>query len=377
MKKNLWFAALVGVALTGCVNEESLSLEEPKQQMMFDAPLLKTQSRANVLGEINGIKYPSEENFKVFCKRYTGNFPGWDNDNAIDYFAENGEEAKHGFNNGGTSAYWVTDNVHYWPDAPYNLAFAAYSPSDFIPKKKSGTDFVAVDGYSDVSGINVSYGATGLKIDDFCVQGKADNQYDLLYSDRVVDLNKANHASAAVPLTFRHALSSIVFSSQKASDDVVYKITKLKVSGSFSTVGDFDQGINETDPSLSNAGWNITDGTTEISYVPTFEQFDVPSSAPAQFTSGTSALLMLPQPVDDDFYIEVTYTKNSLESTAKIYLKDFKTEAVTGNPSHTVDSWEMGKRYVYRIAFGKNTRIYFEPSLEDWKQYPTLIYTIK
>ena len=42
-----------------------------------------------------------------------------------------------------------------------------------------------------------------------------------------------------------------------------------------------------------------------------------------------------------------------------------------------INVWERGKRYVYRIAFGENQRIYFEPSLTDWVQQPTLIYTIK
>jgi hypothetical protein len=92
--------------------------------------------------------------------------------------------------------------------------------------------------------------------------------------------------------------------------------------------------------------------------------------------------LLIPQTVPAEAYITVVYNKitnpdNSdlkkvMENTATIKLTDFAQEG--GNK---ITEWEMGKRYIYRIAFGQNKRIYFEPTTTDWVTVPTLIYTIQ
>jgi hypothetical protein len=81
--------------------------------------------------------------------------------------------------------------------------------------------------------------------------------------------------------------------------------------------------------------------------------------------------------------VHVTYDKTTIANnsvtthTAEIKLLDFKKAAADASAvAEGITKWERGKRYVYRIAFGKNQRIYFEPSITDWDQQPTLIYTI-
>ena len=76
MKRNFWLAALVGVALTGCVNEEVAPEAMQKDVLTFSAPVMATQSRANVMGEITGVKYPQGESFRVFCKIYQDKYAG-------------------------------------------------------------------------------------------------------------------------------------------------------------------------------------------------------------------------------------------------------------------------------------------------------------
>ena len=120
MKRNFWLAALVGVALTGCVNEEVVSVENQKEQMTF-ASVMKTQSRANVLGEIDDTAYPTQEDFKVYSWRYQNNFAGWTSSSPTPYFSVDGDVARHGYSTTGESKYWTTDVVHYWPDAQYKL----------------------------------------------------------------------------------------------------------------------------------------------------------------------------------------------------------------------------------------------------------------
>lgn len=376
MKKNLWLAALVGVALTGCVNEEVSPEAKQKEVLSFSAPVMATQSRANVMGEINGVKYDANEHFKVFCKSYKNSFKGWNtSDDISHYFNANGETAKSGLTVG-QGNYWATDVVHYWPEVEYNLAFGAYSPAEFG---------------SAASNTQISYTGNGLKLVGFKTEENSNLQYDLMYSSRIYDLNKSEYSNKSVPLVFKHALSSIVFSSQKSSTDVNYEITKLEIVGLFAEEGDFSQGIKETIGTDNKyveteaPGWeNLSYVSQNRTYTPTFTSFQVPVESPKQFTSGTSSLLLIPQSIPEEAYVKVYYTKTTnpgsanekkLATSATIKLKDFS--YTHNNQTIKVDKWDMGKRYVYRIAFGQNTRIYFEPSTVDWVQEPTLIYTIQ
>ena len=374
MKKFMLLATAVGMTLTSCVNDEEATMMDTRSVIAFDAPALKT-SRANVLGEISGVKYPTTENFKVFCKIYSGNYKGWTtSEGIVDYFKVAGDEAKH---EGGT--YWSTETVYYWPDAGYNLAFAAYSPAVL------GDACKAADGFE---GTKITRTAAGIQITDFVSEESSDHQYDLMYSHTVYDRNKSNNASSAVSLQFEHALSSIVFSSQKSDANVDYEIIDLVVGGDFHVKGNFTQGITSTTngagdyTETENPVWDLQGRTaTPVNYDPTFTAFDVPDASPEIFTQGSSAILAIPQPVPANATVTVTYTKTSngttTTHTAAIKLLDFKKAAVDASAvAEGITTWERGKRYVYRIAFGENKRIYFEPSITDWVQEPTLIYTI-
>ena len=371
MKKFMLFATAVGLTLTSCVNDEETTMMGSRSVIAFDAPAMKT-SRANVTGEIMGVQYPTNEQFKVFSKIYTKSYEGWAaSENIADYFAAAGDDAKH---EGGS--YWSTTTTYYWPDAGYNLAFAAYSPA------KLGA---ACDGIT-----NIERTAEGFQITDFVSESESDKQYDLMYSHTVYDRNKSNNASAAVSLKFEHALSSIVFSSQKSDAAADYQIVDVTVTGKFYTKGDFNQGITGTTSTegvyteIEAPKWDLTNEiTTEVNYDPTFKAFDVPAATPEIFTQGTSAILAIPQDVPEDAKVIVTYKKTTsnnttTEHTAEIFLKDFKKATADATAvAEGIKTWERGKRYVYRIAFGKNQRIYFEPSVTEWVQEPTLIYTIQ
>ena len=355
MKKMLLLAAFVGVAFTSCVNEE-IKNESPLQALRFDVPVMK-QTRANVKGEINGVHYDKREDFKIFCKIYKGSFTGWTTSTAIeDYFGAGGDVA---VNEGGGSQYWSTATTYYWPDAEYNLAFAAYSPAVLTTAPTS-----------------IEFTANGLEIEGFQTEADADEQYDLMYSDRVIDRNKSNNGSSAVPLVFRHALTSIIFSSEKEDENVDYIIKSATLSGSFVQQADFKQNIDES-VNLTNgtATWENPTTATAANYEPSFTEFNV-TTTPTQFTQGESALLLIPQAVPADAAVTIKYTKISsgvdTENTVTIKLADFRQEGGTA-----ITNWEMGKRYVYRIAFGQNKKIYFEPKTEDWVQEGTLIYEIQ
>lgn len=359
------FATAVGMTLTSCVNDEEATMMDTRSVIAFDAPALKT-SRANVLGEISGVKYPTTENFKVFCKIYSGNYKGWTTSEGIaDYFkVAGGDEAKH---EGGT--YWSTETIYYWPDAGYKLAFAAISPS------------ILGDACT-TAGTTIAREEAGFKITNFATESDSEHQYDLMYSHTTYDRDKSNNSSSAVSLLFEHALTSIVFSSQKADNTVDYTITDVTVNGDFFTQGNFNQGITGTTSGgiyteEENPEWTDLTNKIAVNYVPKAgASINVPAASPEIFTSETSAILPIPQTVPNNASVTVVYKKTSNGTTTThektILLKDFKKA-----DNSSIDKWERGKRYVYRIAFGANERIYFEPSVTDWVQEPTLIYTIK
>ena len=289
MKKMLFLAAVSAIALTSCVNEENFEGPKPQAQVMrFDAPVMK-QTRANVKGEITGVKYDVRENFVIFSKIYKGAFAGWVG--IEDFFSETGDVA---VNEGNESQYWSTATTYYWPDHEYNLAFAAYSPAEMNPAPAS-----------------IKMTEKGLQIADFKTAADANDQYDLMYSDRVIDRNRTNNGSSAVPLVFRHALSSIVFSTEKEDENVDYVITDATLSGKFVQEADFNQNIAAVDDLKGTAKWEGPAEATAATYAPNFTDFHV-TTTPTQFTMGTSALLLIPQKVPADATVTIKYTKTTI-----------------------------------------------------------------
>lgn len=356
MKKFMLLTTVVGLALTSCVNDTEVAPSPNRPLVSFDSPVMRS-TRAKYQGEIQGTTYPTSEDFTVFCKLHEGDYEGW-NTNTSDYFQTNGDVAKHDNSN----SYWVTTNTYYWPDAGYKLSFAAYSPADLA------------------NAAEVTRDATGFNIKNFSVSGISDNHYDLMYTGTVAN---SVYNGQAVPLQFRHAMSSIVFSSSKENEDVKYEITDLKLLGNLYTEGNFSQNLVENFSAgyteTESPSWDFTGRSkASVSYEPTFAAFEVPASAPMIFTENQSAILPIPQEIDESVVVSISYTKTvngstTTEHTANIKLIDF----VDVNDGTTVtQKWEVGKRYIYRIEFGQNKRIYFNPSVTEWEKGGTYRYTI-
>ena len=354
MKKFMLFAAMASVVLTSCVNEDMEVMESAsKKAISFDMPVMKP-TRAAQLGEIDGPTYPTNETFKVFCKSYTGTYTDWTT--YADYFATAGENVV--FN----GSKWSTETLHYWPELGNKLAFAACSPAT-----ASGT-FTQTN--------------TGLTITGFSTEDNVANQYDLMYTPRVIDLDK-NSAGTDVPLAFKHALTSVVFKATKTDADATYTIKSLTVNGQISTTGNFNQniptpaGLDGTAPTWTPEAataktYNIlADKTIDVAQTPGTNLTGVGSTAGA-----ATALLLIPQSVvDANPTVTITYTKktgsNSLDATATINLVNF-----LDGSSAPVNTWVMGNRYIYNIIFGDNKPIYFAPSVTDWNDV-ALSYTIE
>ena len=351
MKKFMLFAAMASVVLTSCVNEDKEVMESAsKKAISFDMPVMKP-TRAQ-LGEIIGTTYPEAESFKVYCKSYTGAYAGWDG--AANYFNANGETVS----KSGTQ--WTTTTPHYWPELGNDLVFAAYSPAD------------AAGSYTQTN--------AGLQIDDFTTAA-ANSQYDLMYTARVDGKNKGNNGDAAVSMVFKHALTSVVFSAVAADNKATYTIKSLTVNGPIATSGDFNQNITTPTDTDGTPVWTPA-AATDMTYgilsgaAVAVDESGVLLTGDGSAALAKSALLLIPQNVNDATTVTIVYDKTTgdgtLESTATVKLSNFK---VGGSTSIT--KWVMGNRYVYNIKFGANKPIHFSPSIAaDWTT-TTLEYTIQ
>lgn len=359
MKKNLFLAALASVALVSCVNDESNGAMDAPKPLAFNSPVLVTQTRAGeytpVKGEILG-DYSNDERFVVFCNISEGTFNGWE----TNYFNANGEVAFKGTN----ESFWGTNTQYYWPLDNKYLTFAAYSPAKLN------------------DGCTVTYGPKGFEFKNFAPAQQSQDQYDLMYTQRYANRSNDNNGGSAVTLNFKHALSSIVFSAEENVGEKTYKINSLRVVGNIHDQATFKQNIVETKKNVDvayseteNAGWDFTGQTANLhTYIPTFDPFDVPA-IPDNFTEGAGALLLIPQDVPDEAYVEINFTVTEVATSTKINypsykvnLSDFK--LVNGTP---ISTWIMGKRYIYRITFGGTRPIYFKPTVDSWGD-PNIAY---
>jgi hypothetical protein len=349
MRRILLVATMASVALASCVKDESVDLTQQAKKLSFATPVMGTQSRANVPGEISGTTYPTNENFAAFAWQYTGENDDWW-ENKVSFWSDT-EIWAYTADTGEPNWSITTGNKsYYWPKAPQKLAFSAYSPAEL-----AGT---------------VSYTSKddGLTVTDFTVDGTVANQLDLMYAFKN-GCTEALNGDDGVPLNFQHALSSIVFAAIDNDDNADYEINSITIKGKFQIKGTFKE--------LATTKWSGSPESTAVTYAPSVCVTKVPEDQATEFTFGTSALLMIPQAVPADATVSIVYTvkpktgapsytvntdnQNGTENPIK--LKNF---LIGGAAGSIIENWAQGKRYTYLIQFGGSKKIFFVPTVTNW-----------
>lgn len=373
MKKFLAFATLASVALVGCVNDEKMEMTSGAQKISFDTPVMSTQTRAIFKGEIGDgentpglIAYPNNEQFVVYAKQHAGDIVAWENVASKYFWGTDKESITVGQTQetvDGSPAYtgkWedVTKTEYYWPkdntEEDYKLSFAAYSPAVLN------------------TGATAAYGADGLTISGFAVDGTVANQYDLMYSGRILNCNYTNNATNGVQIKFNHALSSVVFAAVESDGANTYTINSIEIKGSFYTGGTFKENL-EDGPTyevadIARASWkDLTGNDVVTTYAPVLKKTSVGSES-AEITYGTSALLTIPQAVPADAEVTIKYTVKADATgvvtdvnTVTKKLSEFKVGS-----SAPISQWNRSNRYVYLFKFGGTAKIFFKPVVTDW-----------
>ena len=239
MKKTLFLAIAVSAVITGCVrNETTNGNVVSDSKISFEAPAIAGITRgANVAGEISS-PYPTTENFSVYARYFAGNYTT---------FAEGTsymENIKTAYDNAGN--YWDSEaaggQAYYWPKNG-TLTFAAYSPSG-----------AAED-------CTVAWGANGFSFTDFSVKADPAKHYDLMFSERSYNRNASTGGTTynGVDITFKHALSSVVYKVKTSAEYEGHTITvtSIKLVNTFQT-GTFNQNLADANDAMTTdaAAWS-------------------------------------------------------------------------------------------------------------------------
>ena len=343
MKKFFLLAAMAGVALTGCVKTESeVAVKSDSNRIVFDSPVVSSVTRAL----IDGTEYPDNVPFSVYAQYKNAT-------TSEDLLYMNNVTTEYVKSTPGTKQEsWVPVGNYYWPKQG-TLSFAAYSPT------------AAQDAFTSVAWTDdAGFTFTGFNA---VTNNDATKLYDLMYSDYVADQEQSYEADYekyyGIQLTFRHALSALVFKAKTEEDygaDAVIKITNIEV---LNPVGSGDLSVTNGTGSRANwtAGADVASmAVTGVTGATQLTNTEVPQG---------NEMLMVPQTFDGGVKVKITYTMQMATSAAPVthtYEVALNTlNESDGASSTTHDGWDASRRYTYNIIIGLD-KIYFAPTVEDW-----------
>ena len=363
---------ILAFAVAGCTKTvpEKVSDGVP-EPISFSAPAVAPKTKT-VAGEM-GSNYDTSEHLSVYGLLHTGPFA--DLSAAAKASSNNlmtnvdcaynstlgGWDPRYG--NGGQAYYWPVN-----PDA--RITFQAYSPT--------GANMTPTHSWT-----------SGFVFTNF-TPAEPGAQYDLLYTARHADKQKANFSGSpydettgdqgsynGVDLVFRHALSSIVFKVKTAANGLTtFYLKSIRLINVYPT-GTFTQNLaadNSETPTWSASG-------TERFY-------QVFSSAEGELLSTTSTkkgntMLLVPQDMlhthgsDPDTHISIEivyYTKTGStqlpDQTVTVDLVignggDYFQGSIDGGTPFDIDKWQYGYRYTYNLSIGFN-KIFLDPQTSAW-----------
>lgn len=365
------------------------------ERITFDAPVVGVPTRATEIVS----NFPKDQDFAVYALYHEGAYG--DNSFTSGSIYMTNVTCKAQMADGSevgtkTPDYWAPAANYYWPkNDNAKLTFAAYTPvMTAIPDGDTG------------AAVGVKWGDTGFKFQNFKVNDDPAQQIDLLYSAREYDKTSEsmlalpgtdptpdNHADpyGGITITFKHALSSIVFMAQTEGtiSNATIKITGIEVKNVVNT-GDFAQNLTAERVNDSNIPtWNVKPGadnanvknyTVRASNFASNKSDGVALSENAIYVKGEptnangkrrSDLILIPQVLNETGRVVSVVIKYTIQNGTETPVENEKTfdlavadtDADTdANPTYV---WEVGKRYTYTIVVGLE-KIYFNPTVSDW-----------
>lgn len=365
MKKNLIFAALAALTVAGfssCNNEDAVD----------GGKVLKAQNGINFqvtqdgAAGTRGTATTSENflsqigNFQViaFYNNGSGRYVGSANNVGV---VIDGDGA-------GAWTYHTPTQQQYWPAGA--LDFQAITPASDASFSLVNTVADDLDLDSDPSTDEVYPRLTA----NVTVPATVTDQKDIMFA---VATNVNNAATGnAVGLTFKHALSQVVFQGKVASTNITAQVSEITVCNVHNTgnVG-FRSALNTlsaaaTGSAASSFSVGLIEGADAAA---TTAARTMTSTDAKNLTNLNGALMMIPQSCNAWTH---TAPEKSIEDATGAYLKVKCT--VTDNTSSTVlinndyvyipfdlssantKDWQLGKKYTYTLIFGNGSGGYDE-----------------
>ena len=356
MKKIALLAVMSFAALAACTKNEPAPSVSEQQEITFASPIMSPATKAAT--EI-ADNFPKENDFAVFAHYYESGYITLAE--GIQYM--DNVRVTYGATPG-TNGSWGSNPAYYWPKGG-SLTFAAYAP---------------------YMTTGVTYDATGIHFSDYKIADSAENQVDLLFSERAYDKTSADQTDPnpyyyGVQINFLHALSSIKFNvamdpTLAASTlDYEFVVTNIKVLNAYSQ-GNFNQkltdGKDKTTPAAASGDWfDYQDETDYVAYNDATAGISLTNAEVKETVTGDNAtnLILLPQKMKHvsakDVKVRVTYEMRHKYMDEEEYITTVS--EVSLNSSDSVKEWLRGKRYVYTLTLGLE-EIRFAPKVEPWVQ---------
>ena len=325
--KKIFFSFLAIAAIASCAKTEAVY--EGADSEIKLAPVAAKQTKATVLGAIDGTEYPTAENFDVYGY--------WKNVGAGQTYTD-GQSYFGGaveFTNKGN--YWGGVTPYYWPKNGA-LRFAAYSPADLDLAHEQVGDVFSVDGYSQPSNTAETW--------DFLVAPTSESY-------------TAMTAAENVSVVFEHALSWITLQvkTKDAAAEGVFTIKSVKING-VNTTADFEASMLDQEM-VQYESW--TNWGTPAEYV-VFDGVQGVTAEPTVIENTAAGTLVIPQATTN---VTVVFDQKGVNGTMDMKDMVVNLDLVLDQDN---EPWRPGYHYIYTLVFGLD-EILINPSVDLWNEY--------
>ena len=329
--KKIFFSFLAIAAIASCAKTEAVY--EAGEAEIKLAPVTKLQTKANFLGAVDGIVYPTQENFDVYA--YWKNVPAGQEftDGSLFLAGENAGGAE--FTNKGN--YWGGTVNYYWPKNG-SLRFAAYSPAHL------DVDHVLA---------NDVYSTT------YVQPSKTAETWDFLVAPTSTSYSLMT-ATEKVAIEFQHALSWITLKvvAKDADAAKAFDIKKVTIND-VNTKADFNASMLDGIQFDEWSGWD-----DKADYV-VYEGSQMVTETLTDIENTVAGTILIPQATTS---VTINFDQYGINGTADTPGMTVTLDLLLDNEdAQGRNVWEPGKHYNYNLVFGLD-EILINPSVADWTE---------
>lgn len=349
--KKLVLAALVGVAFTGCVQNEEFA-PKPQKEISFE-----------VANKVHSTRVEAFETTETFAANAWVTDGGTTKQLIKDEVVSYGTASLDHDSNDSTApltSYWKTANPYYWP-LEGTVDFICYYPTTVKPS------------------ITPDYaGADVLTYTDYTV-----DDVDVMYADKAVrySANTTYEGFTGVPTLFHHALAKLNFKVQNGNyDDGVYywKVTVRSITANnIHKKGSVTLTHNGNVSPSTYGEWNLpannvwTPSATPVTATYTWDPADVVLDDEDVTPFDAKTVYVMPQTlttVGVHQTVTVVYTVDQIRKSDSEVISSKDYNPTLDLYSTTLEHWQMNKDITYTLSFNpKGEMILFAPAVKEWE----------